>query len=171
MNKKVCKIYIIGSVASGKSTLARELSAKLGIICYDLDNVVWERHAGGDKKRTPQQIDDIFNQITFSEKWIIEDVMRPCFDKGLKRADIIILLDTPKRKRNWFAVFRWVKQMTHVEKSNYKPTVNMLKSMYRWSGDFEKNKSDFMKRLQPYQSKVITLKDINNIDSIFNDLE
>jgi hypothetical protein len=39
--------------------------------------------------------------------------------------------------------------------------------MYRWSGDYEKNQKDFMKRLAPYQAKTVTLKDASNIDSIF----
>ncbi|WP_440338356.1 shikimate kinase [Lysinibacillus sphaericus] len=41
MNKKFpSKIHIIGSVGSGKTTLAKELSAKLNIPYYELDNVV-----------------------------------------------------------------------------------------------------------------------------------
>lgn len=35
------RIYIIGSVASGKTTLARTLSKKLNIKAYELDNVVY----------------------------------------------------------------------------------------------------------------------------------
>ena len=34
------KIYIVGSVASGKSTLARRLSQSTGIPCFPLDEVV-----------------------------------------------------------------------------------------------------------------------------------
>jgi adenylate kinase family enzyme len=170
LSKKFSRIYIIGSVASGKTTLANELSRRLGIIWYELDTVIWERRPGGDVKRPPNQRDEIFSQIILSDKWIIEDVLRPCFEKGLKRADLIILLDTPKRKRGWYAFTRWVKQLFHIEKSNYKPTVHMLKSMYLWSGDFEKNKNDFMKKLDPYKSKVITIKDMNDIDSIFSDV-
>ena len=44
MNKTLPKkIHIIGSVASGKTTLAKELSRKLAIPYYELDNVVWKR--------------------------------------------------------------------------------------------------------------------------------
>jgi len=34
------KIYIVGSVASGKTTLAKKLSNKLGIKCTHLDAIV-----------------------------------------------------------------------------------------------------------------------------------
>jgi shikimate kinase len=40
------KIHIIGSVRSGKTTLARTLSSKLKIPFYELDNVVWKRFTG-----------------------------------------------------------------------------------------------------------------------------
>lgn len=46
------KIHIIGSVGSGKTTLARKLSNQLGIPHYELDNVVWKRHKPRDIRRT-----------------------------------------------------------------------------------------------------------------------
>jgi adenylate kinase family enzyme len=49
------KIYIIGSVASGKTTLARELSRKLNISHYELDCIVHYNADSGRFKRTPEQ--------------------------------------------------------------------------------------------------------------------
>ncbi|WP_346725815.1 hypothetical protein [Alteribacter keqinensis] len=43
------KIHIIGSVRSGKTTLAKKLAKKTGIPHFELDNVVWERHQSGDR--------------------------------------------------------------------------------------------------------------------------
>jgi len=37
---EVSKVYIIGSVASGKTTMARRMSKNLNIPWYELDNVV-----------------------------------------------------------------------------------------------------------------------------------
>lgn len=37
------KIHIIGSVGSGKTTLARNLSTTINVPFYELDNVVWKR--------------------------------------------------------------------------------------------------------------------------------
>lgn len=48
---EIClKIDIIGSVASGKTTLARRISQKYGVPYYEKDNIVWERTLDGDKK-------------------------------------------------------------------------------------------------------------------------
>lgn len=170
MNRKIRRIYIIGSVASGKTTLAQLLSQQLGIPHFELDNVVWERRPGGDVKRRDDIRDELFETIILQEKWIIEDVLRPCFEKGLAKADLLILLDTPQRKRGFMAIGRWFRQCFRIERTNYQPTVGMLKSMLRWSGDFECNKKDFMKRLEPYYHKLVVLKDPSEIDTLFDSL-
>ncbi|WP_419866459.1 hypothetical protein [Sediminibacillus terrae] len=85
------KIHIIGSVGSGKTTLAKELSLKLDIPYYELDNVVWIREKSGDIRRTEEEREAYLNRIIQSESWIIEGVhnenwVSNCF----KSADIII---------------------------------------------------------------------------------
>jgi adenylate kinase family enzyme len=49
------KIHIIGSVGSGKTTLARTLSSYLNFPFYELDNVVWIRHQSGDVRRSEKE--------------------------------------------------------------------------------------------------------------------
>ena len=44
------KLDIIGSVASGKTTLARELSEAYHVPFYEKDNIVWKRTTSGDKR-------------------------------------------------------------------------------------------------------------------------
>ena len=54
------KIYIIGPVGSGKTTLARFLSNKYHIDYYELDKVVFDDD-NGNVKRTDEEISKIFN--------------------------------------------------------------------------------------------------------------
>lgn len=49
------RIHIIGSVGSGKTTLARELSKTFQIPYYELDNVAWIRKEPGDILRTDEE--------------------------------------------------------------------------------------------------------------------
>lgn len=49
------RIHIIGSVGSGKTTLARELSKTYQIPFYELDNVAWIRKYSGDIRRTDEE--------------------------------------------------------------------------------------------------------------------
>ena len=51
------KIDIIGSVASGKTTLAKNISLKYQVPHFEKDNIVWERTPNGDQMRTPEQRD------------------------------------------------------------------------------------------------------------------
>lgn len=64
------RIYIIGPVASGKTTLARTLSTRLNIKMYELDNIVFD----GDNKRSNEDIKTLFKNILKEKSWIIEDV-------------------------------------------------------------------------------------------------
>jgi adenylate kinase family enzyme len=153
------KIYILGSVASGKTTIARELSKRWDIPCFELDNVVHVKQAGGDIKRSPEERDLEFSKIINSEKWIIEGVFRKCFNEGFPKAEIIILLDTPSFKRNYRIAKRWICQKLKLEKSNYRPTLKMLFLMYKWSNDFERTKDDILKILAPYKEKLIIMGD------------
>ena len=158
-NRVNSKVYIIGSVASGKTTLAKKLSSLLNIPWYELDDVVYSRLPNGDVKRLNEERDCIFNQIVSSEKWIIEGVYRECFKGGFDTADIIIFLNTSLYKRNYRIFKRWVYQKLKLEKSGYIPTIKMLLLMYRWSNGFEKKKGDILKILEPYKNKVVALND------------
>ena len=66
------KIDIIGSVASGKTTLAKNISLKYQVPHYEKDNIVWQRTDAGDKMRTPEERDALFKQIIESDNWIVE---------------------------------------------------------------------------------------------------
>lgn len=66
------KIDIIGSVASGKTTLAGKISQKYNVPYYEKDNVVWDRTPDGDRKRTPKERDLYFQKIISGDDWIVE---------------------------------------------------------------------------------------------------
>lgn len=88
------KLYIIGHVASGKTTLAREISARLGVPCFHLDEIVYMPDGSsplGNRKRTPEDRDALFCEIISRHDWIIEDVGRECFSRGLLEADEVVL--------------------------------------------------------------------------------
>lgn len=87
------KIDIIGSVASGKTTLAKKISTEYQVPYYEKDNIVWERTLNGDKKRTPEERDKIFEEIIQSDNWIVEGSPRNCLQESFDYCDYIIVLD------------------------------------------------------------------------------
>lgn len=104
------RIHIIGSVGSGKTTLAKEISSWLDVPYYELDNIVWIRHKSGDIRRTEQEREEYLNSILQSDSWIIEgihneDWVSNCF----KNADLIFFLDTKYSIRTYRIIKRFIK--------------------------------------------------------------
>lgn len=132
------KIYIIGPVASGKTTLARKLSKKLNIKMYELDKIVWDDARG--VKRSDEEIVLLFANILNEKSWIIEDVGRNKFREGIKVADIAYYIDLSKTSLYKRVILRWIKQMLKIEDSNYKQSLKTLKDNLRWVNDDIKNK-------------------------------
>ena len=156
------KILIIGIVASGKTTLAKKLSKELNIRYYEIDSIVHDDLNA--RKRTIEEQSKIINEINQKEDWIIEGTLRKNLYYLLELSDQIIYLDIPSaiRKRRIFT--RFLKQKLGIEKCNYKPTLRMLKSMYKWTKDYEKERVDFEKHLEQYSKKLIILNNINELE-------
>ena len=159
------KIYIVGSVASGKSTLAKKMSKSLRVLYQSLDEIVHisdKTNPWGNRKRPIEERDNLFYSVIQQPSWIIEDTGRPCFEVGLKMADTIILLEISPKLRNYRIIKRWIKQRLGIEKCIYKPRYKMLRCMLEWSKDYDEGKENLKDRIFPYKEKVITLK--NNKD-------
>jgi adenylate kinase family enzyme len=161
------KIYIVGPVASGKSTLARKLSSSLNIPYQSLDEVVHipdKTHPWGNRKREAEERDKLFNSIIEQPHWVIEDVGRSFFEEGLVKADAIILLEPPARVRKYRIVKRWIKQRLGLEKCIYNPSLKMLKGMFKWSNAYDTGEDKLKERAARYGEKVVSLKNDKAIE-------
>lgn len=147
------KILIVGTVGTGKTTLARRLSKDYNIKYYEIDSIVHDDSQNG-RKREEEEQNVIIKNINKNENWIIEGVLRKNLQYLLELADKIIYLDVPKYKRNIRILKRYIKQRLKLEKSNYKPDIKMLKMMFKWSNDFEKNKKELENLLVKYKNKL-----------------
>lgn len=164
------KIHIIGSVGSGKTTLARKLSTFLSIPMYELDNLVWERKKAGDVRRAPERRDAYLRDLIQLDQWIIEGAQHSWVNDSFHQAAFIILLDVPYRKRVVRITKRFVLQKLGMEKAHYKPSLKMLKNMYGWNADYQKHgKESILKMLEPYEDKVLIIKNSKQIKSLFKD--
>ncbi len=148
------KLLIIGPVASGKTYLARKLSKELNIKYFEIDSIV---HDDLNKvKRTVEEQNVIINKIdNENEEWILEGTLRKNLNYLLDLADKIIYLEVPVKIRKRRILFRFIKQKLNIEKCNYKPTMEMLKLMYKWTNDFENKREEFEKILLKYNNKII----------------
>ncbi|MDF2938725.1 MAG: topology modulation protein [Paenibacillaceae bacterium] len=157
------KILIIGIVASGKTTLAKQLSTFLEIPWYELDNIVRPNTASGRLKRTAAEQVQAIMDIDRNASWIFEGTDRESYQCLYQMADVIIFLDTPLWKRKTRILSRFLKQKLGLEKCHYHPDWNMLKMMYKWTHDFECNRESFESKLRLYENKVIRLRNTQHL--------
>lgn len=119
------KIYIIGPVGSGKTTLSKKLSNNYNIKRYELDKVVWDDDHG-NIKRKDEEVLKLFDEILNNDSWIIEDVGRSRFIKGREQADIIYYIKLSRLKSYLRVTKRWIKQKLRIEVYNHPPTLKPL---------------------------------------------
>jgi len=168
-NVKFNKIHVIGSVGSGKTTLARKLSTFMNIPHYELDNVVWKRNPDGDIRRTDEERDEYLSKIISKDKWIIEGAQYSWVSPSFEQADLILLLDPVYLERKKRILKRFILQKLGLEKSNYKPTLDMLKKMFEWNKHFEIiYKPEILEILKLYKDKLIVLEDHNGIEKFLS---
>ncbi|UOE94659.1 AAA family ATPase [Alkalihalobacillus sp. LMS39] len=154
------KIHIIGSVGSGKTTLAKLLSKQRNIPYCELDNVVWDRTESEDRRRTDEQRDKLLKTVISKQTWIIEGSHHKWVSASFAAADVIIFLNTNYRTRQRRIIKRFLLQKLTIEKAHYKPTWRIFYSMFKWNKTFEyESKQEIIEMLHPYGEKVIVLKD------------
>ena len=144
------KIDIIGSVASGKTTMAAQLSEKYGIPCFEKDNIVWERTESGDVRRPERQRDRLFAEILAGENWIVEGSPRACLNESFDVCDYIILLDVSTFVRLKRVFLRWIRQRTGRERCNTAPTLAFLLDNLKWVFEFNRKKKSLIEQLSEH---------------------
>ncbi|NRG45372.1 AAA family ATPase [Bacillus sp. CRN 9] len=165
------KIHIIGPVGSGKTTLARQLSAKLSIPFYELDNVAWKRQVSGDIRRPEVDREACLDEIIQSNCWIVEGVHNeewvfPSFN----HAELIIFLNTNYNVRKYRIIKRFFLQKLRIEKSNYTPTVDIFIKMFKWNKYFEEiTKPDFLSK-KLYKEKVMMIEKQSELQKLLNEV-
>lgn len=164
------KIHIIGSVGSGKTTLARELSLEFNIPYYELDNVVWIRNKSGDIRRSETERKECLHTIIQSNSWIIEGVHNEQWVfSSFQHADVIIFLDPHYSTRTYRIIKRFFRQQLRLEKSHYKSTIKIFLNMFKWNRHFEEvDKPNFFNEFAMYRDKVVVVKNKKTIKSYFS---
>nr|WP_066053954.1 AAA family ATPase [Robertmurraya korlensis] len=172
MEMQYKKIHIIGSVGSGKTTLARKLSKDLHIPHYELDNVVWKRFQTGDVRRSERDRDAYLMNIVNSHSWVNEGVHYQWVTESFVEAELIIFLDTRYSKRTYRIIKRFFLQQLGIEKCNYKPSFSMFMRMFRWNTYFEKvSKREIIELLKKFDDKVIIIRDSTELQTYLTKME
>ena len=97
------RVAVIGSGGAGKSTLARQLGALLGIEVIHLDALFWKP---GWVETPASEWLRIVEELAKREAWIIDGNYSGTLAPRLAAADTIILLDFPRRVCLWRVIKR-----------------------------------------------------------------
>lgn len=166
------KIYIVGSVGSGKTTLAREVSKKLQIPHFETDNFVWTRHPTGDIRNDIEVRNQLLQDAITIDSWVMEGVHIDWTDPGLEEADQIIFLDLASAKRIQRITKRYICQLLRIEKANYKPTFSIFRRMFQWNKYFEEQmKPEFLTKFSAYEQKVSRFQTDKEVEDWFHRLK
>ena len=99
----------------------------------------------------------MFNKIIKKKSWIIEDVGRNKFEKGLEYCDKIYYLKISKFIVYKRVIKRWFKQRFGKEKYNYPPTLFQFYNMLRIARLYFKNETQKLDKIKEYKDKVVFL--------------
>ena len=70
----------------------------------------------------------------------------------------MVLLEPPLRVRKRRIFLRWIKQNLGIERCIYRPSRNMLKTMYKWVRNYESGKDGTKARVFQFAEKVVVLR-------------
>ena len=96
------RILIIGCGGAGKTTLARELGARLRLPVYHLDRLWW---TPGWKPRAETEFDAELGVLLRRERWLLDGNFQRTLPERLRFADTVILLQFSRWRCLW-GVFR-----------------------------------------------------------------
>lgn len=101
------RIVVTGLAGSGKSTFSGLLGARTGLPVVHLDRHFWKP---GWVAPAPEEWRQKQLQLLAGDRWIADGNYHETLDLRLKRADTIVVLDTPWPVCMWRAVVRSVRK-------------------------------------------------------------
>ena len=134
------KIYISGGPGSGKTTYAKNLSKRLDIPHFDLDEVKWINSPNVINQRRPrEERTDLLNKMLLENKnWIIEGVyFQEWILPVIEQADKIIILKPPRRLRQYRIIKRSFQRMFGIKPKKHKENLIELWRLLYWSHFYE----------------------------------
>ena len=131
------RIAVIGVTSSGKSTLAKTLSERLGLDLIELDAIYWQANWTPIE---PNEFRERVETATRSTSWVVAGNYRAVLDIVWPRAQVIIWLDLPFHVVFWRLLARSLRRGLKQEElwnGNREPFWPHLKfwsdeSLFRW---------------------------------------
>ena len=163
------KIHIIGPAGSGKTFLARRLSAATGVPVTDLDDIFWDNKIDSyGVKRPPEERDRLLASVLENDDWIIEGVYYKWLAKPLHAADRVLFLRTPYRLQVWRIIRRFILRKIGRLHSKKKETLKSVSALLKWNRSYNHELKGFVARLA-LERRVDSLRDKKEVSAFIYD--
>jgi len=148
---EINKIHILGPPGSGKTHLAKELSNKLKLDYFELDNISWEIKY--KKKRDIFEKQILLEKIILNNKWIVEGVQTSFIHSSINKADKIIFLNF-----NFFILFYRIfrRYLFNIKKENFFRTINLVWIAFNYK--IKKGKFQIYKNILNTYDNIVYIK-------------
>jgi adenylate kinase family enzyme len=168
--KTLNRILIVGDAARGKSTLASNISKKLGIPHYSTDDFYYE--VKFSKLRDRQESIDTISKIFQNERWIVEGTTRHLILPGLDSADLIVHLRYKNIPTQWLVLIKRYFNRRGEVIENIGGLLKLMKHVLYKKHHLRHRKGKLTPTeiIEPHKHKVITLSSFKEIDGFIDSL-
>ncbi len=170
---KYNKIFIVGGIGSGKTTLSNKLSKILNIKNYELDNIAYKRR-DIHEKRNPKERDQKVKAILKKKNWIVEGFYsRPWIYPFYKEADTVLILNIKPSTSKKRVIKRFLKRKLTIKRTKkhnkqLKVMLYLLKSIDEYQKKYFKTQEKTAKK---FNKNVLILKNKKEIKDFLKNLK
>lgn len=169
------KVTIIGHCGSGKTTLAKNISAKLDIPRLELDRL-WFKHGGTTVRRSDitakneirdKIISDVRDFLSKNEHWVSDGIYTSAQYLIAEKADLIIYIDIPLWRRQLNHLSRLLRQKDRHSELTFFEDLYFTWDMIRRT---KNSKSKINEICDLFPNKVIRLVNYKEVCTYINSL-